>query len=423
MIAQQQVLGAVLLGFAEQRSITPLDQERAELAAQQLARFLANARLHEVTKQLNIQIWRQAEQLRQVIDAVSDGIVLLDTHNAVVLANTTFHSYLPALTGHAKAASLDQLCGRPIEWFLEQDGGIGWREVSAIGQENRIFAIGANKVSIGPRRGRRGPVDLRRDGGTRAARGKARPGAAGNHRRVLAGGIAHDFNNILQGIIGFADLLSKNPDIPASARQRLALMAAEGQRGAGLIRLIVEYSREVPLNSRPVDLEALIVRSASHWETSVQRPVVVSVAANGEPVWSVNGDAVRLLESLDALVADAAQTVPRDRPVAVRLANRKAVSESAPASPVNAQGRWVAVEITGGSGWFSSPEEVYALQHDLPLIHLAAGRDTALAQVQGVVRQHRGMISVDSQPDGSRQVTLALPAAGQDEWKARWQQS
>ncbi len=189
-------------------------------------------------------------------------------------------------------------------------------------------------------------------------------------------------------------------------------MAGEGQRGAGLIRLIVEYSREVPLNSRPVNLEALIVRSASHWEASVQRPVAVSVAANGEPVWPVNGDAVRLLETLTALVADAAQTVPRDWPVAVRLANRTVVSDNVPTSPGHGPGRWVVVEITGGSQWFASPEEAYALQHDLPLIHLAAGRDTALAQVQGVVRQHRGAISVDSQPDGSRQMTLALPAAG-----------
>ena len=407
-----QTIGMLTLDKTELGFYTERHARMAETFAAQAAIALEHARLFEVTRQLNTQISRQAEQLGQVIDTIADGIVLLDAHNGIILANSTFYDYLPSLTGQAMATTLDQICGRPIARFLEQDGGIGWHEVAAIDESNRIFAVSANKIGIGPDAGGLvisvTDVTVEREQ-RKTSQAQERLATIG----AMAGGIAHDFNNILQGIIGFADLLSKSDDIPVSARHRLELMAREGKRGADLIRLIVEYSREVPLNARPVDLEALIKRAARHSEASVQRPVNVTVE-RGEPLWSITGDGVRLLETFMALIADAAETLTPAVPVAVHVANRTVVSESNPRSTRSGPGRWVAVEITGGSEWFASPEQAHALQHDLPIIGVSSGRDVVLAQVQGVVRQHRGAIRVESQPDGCR-VTLALPAAGSTE--------
>lgn len=413
-----QTIGMLTLDKTEPGFYTWQHASTAKAFAAQAAIALENARLYEVTQQLNAQIWRQTEQLSQVIDAVTDAIVLLDAQNDIILANTTFYEYLPALTGRAQATTLNQLCGQPIEWFLEQDGGVQWREVAAISEAHRIFAIGAAKVGVGPDAG--GLVlsitDVTAERMQRETRrAQERLATIGG----LASSIAHDFNNILQGIIGFADLLSKNSDIPENARHRLALMAGEGQRGANLIRLIVEYSREVPLNARPVDLETLIPRAARDWEHSAQRSVRVSIDGN-EPIWSVSGDAVRLLETFAALVIDAAQTLPAESPVTVRLGNRPVVPENGQQMQrstrrnSNTLRRRVAVEITGGSQWFTSPEQIHALQNDLPVLHMPTGRDVALAQVQGVVRQHRGAVVVDSGAAACR-VTILLPTTSASE--------
>ena len=404
-----QTVGMLSLDKTDTGFYTEQHASTAEAFAAQAAIALENARLFEVTRQLNTQVWRQAEQLRQVIDTVSDAIVLLDADNSIVLANTTFYEYLPALTGQPRTTVLDQICGRPIGWFLEEDDDVGWREATSEGETHRIFAISANRVSIGPDVGGLvvtiTDVTIEREQ-RQARRTQERLATIG----ALASSIAHDFNNILQGIIGFSDLLSKNPDIPANARNRLALMAAEGQRGADLVRMIVEYGRDVPLNARQLELAGLINGAARQWQTSVERPILVSLE-EGEPLWSVNGDAVRLLETIAALVADAAQTVPAGQPVTIHLANRNVASESAARRTGNTLGRCVAIRIMGGHHWFDSTEQVHALQNDLPLIQIPAGRDVVLAQVQGVVRQHRGAITVDAQPDGSRGVTIMLPAA------------
>ena len=407
-----RTIGILTLDKKEPGFYTDKHARLAETFAAPAAIALENARLYEVTRQLNTQIGLQAARLRQVIDTVTDGIVLLDAHYGIVLTNTTFSDLVPALTGRAKALTVDQICGRPIEWYLEGNAELGWREVSALGEAHRIFAVSANRIGSGPDTG--GVVisvaDVTAERELRATRqAQERLATIG----AMASGIAHDFNNILQGIIGFGDLLSKNPDIPANARHRLELMAHEGRRGADLIRLIVEYSREVPINPRPIDLEELITRAAGRWESIIQRSVALSIAAS-EPVWSINGDAVRLLETLTTLVVDAAGTLPPDVPVSVRVANRNIDSERDPRRAANTSGHWVAIEITGGRGWLASPEQMHALQHDLPIIGVSNGRDVMLAQVQGVVRRHRGAITVDPLPD-SCQVTLALPAAGSNE--------
>ena len=59
----------------------------------------------------------------------------------------------------------------------------------------------------------------------------------------LAGGISHDFNNILQGILGYADLLQPDSE-PATLRKGLATIRRYAERGAELSRSMTELSRD-----------------------------------------------------------------------------------------------------------------------------------------------------------------------------------
>ncbi|MEZ4768590.1 MAG: hypothetical protein R2844_09205 [Caldilineales bacterium] len=163
--------------------------------------------------------------------------------------------------------------------------------------------------------------------------------------------------------------------------------------------------------------------AARDWEQRSGRPVQVSIDDRGA-VWPVSGDAVRLLETFTALVNDAAHTLPADAPIAVAVANRPAPLESRQYSPGSARvgaqavGRCVAVSITGGTQWLTSPEQIHALQNDLPVVHTLIGGDLMLAQVQGVVRQHRGAITVDAGRDACR---VTISAAGDKrEWDCRF---
>ena len=71
----------------------------------------------------------------------------------------------------------------------------------------------------------------------------------------LAGGVAHDFNNLLTIINGYADLLMKDCDSDAEARNSVEEIRKAGERAASLTRQLLVFGRGQPMKLEVVDLK------------------------------------------------------------------------------------------------------------------------------------------------------------------------
>lgn len=69
---------------------------------------------------------------------------------------------------------------------------------------------------------------------------------------TLAGGIAHDFNNILGAIIGYTDLALTELPEASPVRELLENVALGGARAVDLARQILAFSRQIPLDRKPI---------------------------------------------------------------------------------------------------------------------------------------------------------------------------
>ena len=74
----------------------------------------------------------------------------------------------------------------------------------------------------------------------------------------LASGVAHDFNNILMSIMGSADLLMMGQGDDDPARAEAAEIKHSVQRGAGLTRQLLAFSRRQPSSPRLIALGDVI---------------------------------------------------------------------------------------------------------------------------------------------------------------------
>jgi two-component system cell cycle sensor histidine kinase/response regulator CckA len=74
----------------------------------------------------------------------------------------------------------------------------------------------------------------------------------------LAGGIAHDFNNILGIIIGYSDVVLRDPNTPEETRSRIEEIASAGQRAASLTRRLLAFSRKLVLQPQVLNLNEVI---------------------------------------------------------------------------------------------------------------------------------------------------------------------
>ena len=162
--------------------------------------------------------------------------------------------------------AIEQIGGVPIGAFLETKTSPTWRELIVEHPEWRIFQANARPVEIMPGQANAGWVlsitevtqERRRQEQIQA---QERLAALGR----MAAGIAHDFNNILQGIIGFADIVVKQPGLNELTLRRVERISQEGHRGADLVRQILDFSRQSPPNLQPVAMEALVPYYADLW--------------------------------------------------------------------------------------------------------------------------------------------------------------
>jgi PAS domain S-box-containing protein len=226
----------------------------------------------------------------------------------------------------------------------------------------------------------------------------------------LTGGIAHDFNNRLQAITGALQLLRRRlaRGAIAEADAFAGAALAEVERAAALIRRLLAFGRQQPLQAERVDVNALIGAMMELVRRSVGAPVRVETDL-AEGLWPVWCDANQLENALLNLCINARDAMPEGGRLVIATANATLADE--PVQDGTARGEFVAVRVAdSGAGM---PPEVRARVFDPFFTTKPPGHGTGLglAMLYGFVRQSGGHVRIDSGAGAGTTVTLWLPRA------------
>ncbi len=77
----------------------------------------------------------------------------------------------------------------------------------------------------------------------------------------LVSGVAHEVNNPLTAILGFADLLMENPDVPDTARKDLRVILQEAQRTKQIVQNLLSFARQMPPQRNALQLNSILRRT------------------------------------------------------------------------------------------------------------------------------------------------------------------
>ena len=77
----------------------------------------------------------------------------------------------------------------------------------------------------------------------------------------LVSGVAHEVNNPLTAILGFADLLLENPDLPPTALKDLRVILQEAQRTKQIVQNLLSFARQMPPQRNPLQLNLILRRT------------------------------------------------------------------------------------------------------------------------------------------------------------------
>jgi PAS domain S-box-containing protein len=226
---------------------------------------------------------------------------------------------------------------------------------------------------------------------------------------TLAGGIAHDFNNILTGILGNLDLARKRlpPDSAAVAAIGESIRASE--RAAHLIRQLLEFSRRSSLERRVTDL-GKVVREVVHLvsQTIDKRIEVAGCAA--DDLWNAKVDSNQVHQVLMNLCVNARDAIMEqldDGQGGYRTADGKAIwvraenvtigEEYCRAYPYARPGGFVVLSVADNGVGMDAITQRRVFEPFFTTKRLGRGTGLGLSTVYGIVKQHEGWITLDSE--------------------------
>ena len=226
---------------------------------------------------------------------------------------------------------------------------------------------------------------------------------------TLAGGIAHDFNNLLTALLGNIYLagLECGPSSPAIPLLRDATTA--GERGADLVRRLLEYSRPAIPTREPVALVRLVDETAQLARHGLL-PQIDLVVVAPEPSATVEGSYSALQQVLLNLLVNARDAIAGNGRITVTSDTTTIVPADCAGNPDARPGRYHVIGVADtGTG---IPAEVIDRIFDPFFTTKEVGKGTGLglSTALSVLRAHGGWLDVETLEGCGSTFRMLLPA-------------
>jgi two-component system NtrC family sensor kinase len=214
----------------------------------------------------------------------------------------------------------------------------------------------------------------------------------------LVSGVAHEVNNPLTAILGFADLLLENPDLPETARKDLRVILQEAQRTKQIVQNLLSFARQMPPQRNAVQLNLILRRTIQLRSYDFNSHGVDIVEHLDEGIPDVNGDAHQLQQVFLNILNNAYDAVHEiGRPARIEITTTKA-------------GNAVEVSFRDNGYGISHPDRIF--DPFFTTKEVGKGTGLGLSICYGIVKEHGGEILCHNNTDGQGATFIVrFPAA------------
>ena len=212
----------------------------------------------------------------------------------------------------------------------------------------------------------------------------------------LSGGVAHDFNNLLTVIQGRVSILQTSPRLPAELAGSAQEIARAAERAANLTRQLLAFSRQQVMQTLELDFNDTVANLTSMLHRVLGEDIRMQFEYAPQPLL-IQADSGMMEQVLLNLVVNARDAMPgggrlRIETLAVQLSESEAMRH-----PKASEGSFVCLRVTDTGGGIAPEIIPRIFDPFFTTKDVGKGTGLGLATVYGIVEQHRGWVTVESE--------------------------
>ena len=210
----------------------------------------------------------------------------------------------------------------------------------------------------------------------------------------LAGGVAHDFNNILTVIQGHASLLEMDQPLSPVVASSVREIAFAAERASSLTRQLLTFSRRQLMQSQHLNLNNVVDGVTKMLSRVVGEDIALEFVPSNVPL--ILADAGMMEQILMNLAVNARDAMPKGGSLQIRTGIETVDEQFLQQNPEAAAGEVVWLTVSD-SGCGIAPQNISKIfEPFFTTKEVGKGTGLGLATVYGIVKQHKGSITVES---------------------------
>ncbi|MFW8601616.1 response regulator [Desulfobacterota bacterium M19] len=238
----------------------------------------------------------------------------------------------------------------------------------------------------------------------------------------LAGGIAHDFNNILTAIMGYGNLLAEMVGEQSDLKPLIDPILRSAERAADLTRQILAFSRKQRLSPKKIELNSLIDGIHNLMRRLIGEDIAIKINYSAREIFVVV-DPGQIEQVLMNLCTNARDAMPQGGTLSIATSVVELDEHDAGLHELAEPGAYALISLSDTGRGIDEETRRMIFEPFFTTKVVGKGTGLGLSIVYGIIKQHKGQITVYSESGigTTFKIYLPLPASQEDQISAERQ--
>ena len=227
---------------------------------------------------------------------------------------------------------------------------------------------------------------------------------------ALAGGIAHNFNNLLTAILGNAELLHEHSHLDDKPKKRIKNIENTAKKAGMLVSKLLSFARKDRFELIPLNLNDVINDSVL-FEGTLGRKIKIKMNLSDD-LPTIEGDHNQIEQVIMNLIVNARDAMPDGGLITITTSTIEVKKDALDIPAYIMPGKYVLLTVSDTGCGIPKETTNRIFEPFFTTKEKDKGTGLGLATVYGIIKDHKGYITVQSEVGKGSTFDIYLPVSG-----------